>query len=262
MRPMMLSFSITWFLLVRSLHATSMGNSTNCKTAAVGESIQMFQRYAGRVARTSQSKVKEENQHVTYPRLLTISGAKGANADAINGPYERIDENYDDKPQWRKVGNENVWLVYVRKGNTWNVMSKAFRDAGKGAGWMTSVTKYARGPTNVSEWSVWDGSWIQQNTVSIVEGQPTSCTWSNATVMANKRCSIELWEQRGMDRAAAENRCNHDHACLGLMWFNNYRGEGHTSITGWYRGCGGSAGHEITYDWDTILKPPEALACG
>jgi hypothetical protein len=82
-----------------------------------------------------------------------------------------------------------------------------------------------------------------------------TCKWTSAAVIPNKRCSQELWDQSGITREAAIDKCEKESNCIGLMWYNNQEGDGRTAHSGRYQGCGGVAGSVVNADWDVILRP-------
>ena len=65
------------------------------------------------------------------------------------------------------------------------------------------------------------------------------------------RCSVQLWNDPSLSRAAAEAKCNSHTACKGLMWYNNGDSDSQRYK---YQGCGGSVASKANTDWDTFSK--------
>lgn len=83
-------------------------------------------------------------------------------------------------------------------------------------------------------------------------------TWLASMRITNKRCQQVLWNGRHQTRIEAQEWCERDHNCIGLMWYNGGGGDGRTAVSGWYQGCGGFVNGHINYDWDTIVKPKDS----
>jgi len=99
---------------------------------------------------------------------IDIRGAKGLNAETINGIYEPTDEICSGWPVYRKRGDPNKWLEFFAATNKWYV--KATTDKGRARGWMRiSCEPPSRPELCKSTCEVWDGhKWIAQSSVSIV----------------------------------------------------------------------------------------------
>jgi len=89
------------------------------------------------------------------------------------------------------------------------------------------------------------------------------CSWSTAEMLTNNRCTKELWSLKNISHTEAEQKCDSDSECKGLMWFAQNGGNGKTDSNGWYQGCGGivfsgiKVGKWNVHDWNTFLKPME-----
>jgi hypothetical protein len=99
---------------------------------------------------------------------IDIRGAKGLNAETINGIYEPTEEICSGWPVYRKRGDPNKWLEFFAATNKWYV--KATTDKGRARGWMRiSCEPPSRPELCKSICEVWDGhKWIAQGSVSIV----------------------------------------------------------------------------------------------
>jgi len=86
--------------------------------------------------------------------------------------------------------------------------------------------------------------------------------WSTAMKYPGKRCSVQLWEERGISRLEAQAKCEQDIECVGLMWYNadssstSSGQDGRSVASGWYQGCGGTSAKSKSATWDTIELPP------
>ena len=54
------------------------------------------------------------------PQQVIISGASGNNAAFVNGSFLCVDELYNGRALYQKVGDPNAWLRYL-KDSTWAV---------------------------------------------------------------------------------------------------------------------------------------------
>lgn len=105
---------------------------------------------------------------------IDIRGAKGLNAETINGIYDPTDEGLGAPNSWpvyRKRGDPNKWLEFYSQTNKWYV--KATTDKGRARGWMRITCDPPSRPeeckNNNSVPEVWDGTkWIPQDSVTIV----------------------------------------------------------------------------------------------
>lgn len=99
---------------------------------------------------------------------------------------------------------------------------------------------------------------LSQKTVANISN---GCYWGSARRQYKKMCDVQLWHQIGMNRNAAERRCQLDSNCLGLMLYAGHDSRWKaTASTGWYQGCG-SYGRVTNNDWDTIVKPTSCYNC-
>jgi hypothetical protein len=99
--------------------------------------------------------------------------------------------------------------------------------------------------------------------------QASGCSWLTAVTISDQRCSVARWGEEGPhsnsslkefakvggSRITAQQRCDADVHCLGLMWYNNNGGDGRADSLGWYQGCGGQTSGSTNVDWNIILKP-------
>eukprot|EP00947_MAST-08B_sp_MAST-8B-sp1_P005599 g5599.t1 len=102
---------------------------------------------------------------VPPPRPVTISGATGPNAAAVNGDYLPTGEIYNGKPLFRKSRDAGKWLRYVTHDgrNTWMVSPTADKEENKGAGWAWCDEKGLHDPADAgATWKVWDGTQSQK----------------------------------------------------------------------------------------------------
>jgi hypothetical protein len=99
---------------------------------------------------------------------MTISGVTGVSANTINGRYQLQSAFFEGRPQWHKSGDPDLWLVYLSKSDTWNVLTTVSKEEGGGSGWMRSATQFASEPISVQAWQVFNGTSFEfQSAVSV-----------------------------------------------------------------------------------------------
>jgi hypothetical protein len=101
------------------------------------------------------------------PQQVIISGASGNNAAFVNGSFLCVDELYNGRALYQKVGDPNAWLRYL-KDSTWAVSDTASKVANNHFGYSRSVNKGMAFATGESLWNVWvDGKWVEQKAVRV-----------------------------------------------------------------------------------------------
>ena len=87
----------------------------------------------GRLSPASLEELKVEAdfygvKDLMFPKAaVRITGATGINADLINGIYVVTDELSGDMPVYAKMGNSDLWLMYVASTKDWNIQTTAVK---------------------------------------------------------------------------------------------------------------------------------------
>ena len=101
------------------------------------------------------------------PQQVIISGASGNNAAVVNGSFLCVDELYNGRALYQKVGDPNAWLRY-HKDSRWAVSSTADKVANNYSCKAYSVNMGMAFATGESLWKVWvDGDWVEQKAVRV-----------------------------------------------------------------------------------------------
>ena len=101
------------------------------------------------------------------PQQVIISGASGNNAAFVNGSFLCVDELYNGRALYQKVGDPNAWLRYL-KDSTWAVSSTASKVANNNSYTAFSVNMGMAFATGESLWKVRvDGKWVEQKAVRV-----------------------------------------------------------------------------------------------
>ena len=101
------------------------------------------------------------------PQQVIISGASGNNAAFVNGSFLCVDELYNGRALYQKVGDPNAWLLYL-KSSTWAVSDTAAKVANNNVSYAKSVNMGMAFATGESLWNVWvDGKWVEQKAVRV-----------------------------------------------------------------------------------------------
>ena len=102
------------------------------------------------------------------PQQVIISGASGNSAAFVNGSFLCVvDELYNGRALYQKVGDPNAWLRYL-KDSTWAVSSTAAKVANNNNCCAHSVNMGMAFATGESLWEVLvDGNWVEQKAVRV-----------------------------------------------------------------------------------------------
>ena len=101
------------------------------------------------------------------PQQVIISGASGDNAAFVNGSFLCVDELYNGRALYQKVGDPNAWLLYL-KSSLWGVSSTEDKVANNNSSEAYSVIKGMAFATGESLWKEWvDGNWVEQKAVRV-----------------------------------------------------------------------------------------------
>jgi len=107
-------------------------------------------------------------QALSVPASVEVWGARGNNANIINGIYKIVDGQYNGLSHWQKVDNADLWIVNFPQNSHWYVTNSENKDANNARGWMESQDSGSELPTIVAGWSVWTGSeWHPQPSVRL-----------------------------------------------------------------------------------------------
>ena len=133
-------------------------------------------------------EMKEEKR--TPPRVVTIAGATGNNADTVNGKYHPTDEMYNDRVLYRRYVTKHSksktvgWLRYVNTkkasnreltnldGSYWVVSDTNDKETNNANGYAYSDEIGLHSPTEATKWWVYNG----QAPGGDWEEQPVTCT--------------------------------------------------------------------------------------
>ena len=101
------------------------------------------------------------------PQQVIISGAIGDNAAFVNGSFLCVDELYNGRALYQKVGDPNAWLRYLKDSN-WAVSDTASKVANNNKGYAYSVNMGMAFATGESLWKVSvDGVGVEQKAVRV-----------------------------------------------------------------------------------------------
>ena len=101
------------------------------------------------------------------PQQVIISGASGDNAAFVNGSFLCVDELYNGRALYQKVGDPNAWLRYCLD-SYWAVSTTASKVANDYSWKAFSVNKGMAFATGESLWLVLvDGKWVDQKAVRV-----------------------------------------------------------------------------------------------
>ena len=101
------------------------------------------------------------------PQQVIISGASGNNAAFVNGSFLCVDELYNGRALYRKDGDPNAWLLYL-KSSRWAVSTTADKVANNDSCKAYSVNMGMAFATGESLWNVVvDGNVVEQKAVRV-----------------------------------------------------------------------------------------------
>ena len=102
------------------------------------------------------------------PQQVIISGASGNNAAFVNGSFLCVvDELYNGRALYQKVGDPNAWLRYL-KDSRWAVSDTASKVANNNSYTAFSANMGMAFATGESLWEVVvDGKWVEQKAVRV-----------------------------------------------------------------------------------------------
>ncbi len=101
------------------------------------------------------------------PQQVIISGASGDSAEFVNGSFLCVDELYNGRALYQKVGDPNAWLRYL-KVSTWAVSDTADKVANNNICYAHSVNGGMAFATGESLWNVLvDGDLVEQKAVRV-----------------------------------------------------------------------------------------------
>ena len=101
------------------------------------------------------------------PQQVIISGASGNYAEFVNGSFLCVDELYNGRALYQKVGDPNVWLRYL-KSSRWAVTTTADKVANNNGCKALSVNMGMAFATGESLWKVAvDGVGVEQKAVRV-----------------------------------------------------------------------------------------------
>ena len=101
------------------------------------------------------------------PQQVIISGASGNSAAFVNGSFLCVDELYNERALYQKVGDPNAWLRYLKK-STWAVSDTESKVANNNKCYAYSVNMGMAFATGESLWVVRvDGKWVEQKAVRV-----------------------------------------------------------------------------------------------
>lgn len=101
------------------------------------------------------------------PQQVIISGASGNNAAFVNGSFLCVDELYNGRALYQKVGDPNAWLRYL-KDSIWAVSSTESKVANNDGCKAYSVNMGMAFATGESLWEVLvDGDLVEQKAVRV-----------------------------------------------------------------------------------------------
>ena len=101
------------------------------------------------------------------PQQVIISGASGNNAAFVNGSFLCVDELYNGRALYQKVGDPNAWLLYL-KSSTWAVSDTEDKVANDNNCKAYSVNMGMAFATGESLWKVFvDGKLVEQKAVRV-----------------------------------------------------------------------------------------------
>ena len=101
------------------------------------------------------------------PQQVIISGASGNYAAFVNGSFLCVDELYNGRALYQKVGDPNAWLRYCLDSN-WAVSDTANKVANNNYNYAHSVNMGMAFATGESLWKVSvNGKWVEQKAVRV-----------------------------------------------------------------------------------------------
>ena len=101
------------------------------------------------------------------PQQVIISGASGDNAEFVNGSFLCVDELYNGRALYQKVGDPNAWLRYL-KSSTWAVSDNEDKVANNNKCCAHSINIDMAFATGESLWSVLvDRNLVEQKAVRV-----------------------------------------------------------------------------------------------
>ncbi len=101
------------------------------------------------------------------PQQVIISGASGNNAAFVNGSFLCVDELYNGRALYQKVGDPNAWLRYLNI-SAWAVSDTASKVANDNFLHAFSVNMGMAFATGESLWKVRvDGNFVEQKAVRV-----------------------------------------------------------------------------------------------
>eukprot|EP01045_Picozoa_sp_COSAG04_P020626 COSAG04_NODE_2129_length_4736_cov_3.960319_1_plen_1220_part_00 len=151
-----------------------------------------------RLAERKARQAEREKQEAAIPRI-SLSGATGRNAAAINGDYRRTGEKCGGSAVYEKLGDADKLIWY--QADTWNAWRVGAREnlgTGRSCAFVQSRSRapMSRG-TGGARWQVWSGEeWEEQDVV--VEAQEAEA----AIAAAESRAQRAETETRANQRRA------------------------------------------------------------
>ena len=101
------------------------------------------------------------------PQQVIISGASGNYAAFVNGSFLCVDELYNGRALYQKVGDPNAWLLYLNS-SAWAVSNTSDKVANNNICYAHSVNKGMAFATGESLWVVRvDGEVVEQKAVRV-----------------------------------------------------------------------------------------------
>ncbi len=101
------------------------------------------------------------------PQQVIISGASGDIAEFVNGSFLCVDELYNGRALYQKVGDPNAWLLYL-KSSLWAVSDTENKVANNNKCYACSVNMCMAFATGESLWKVVvDGKLVDQKAVRV-----------------------------------------------------------------------------------------------
>lgn len=139
----------------------------------------IFGTLADKVTKRMREKEVRAYAEVCSFEGLLVQGVTSPDCRTINGIYVPAGTEYNGKALFRKRGDPEIWLRFVRvKGkNNWMVSNTADKESLSDRGVMFCHEKNLSDPADATTWSVWTGRrWEVQSRV-VVQHHSRGCDW-------------------------------------------------------------------------------------
>lgn len=131
---------------------------------------------SGRKAELIERIVQHSEAVLGGAAAFRITGARGENADKINGDFVLFHDGVtrskskirNGMPLYRKTNGGDQWLR-MAKNRKWHVSGTKSKDRNSSRGFLVTKEKHLLSPDSARAWKVWNqGKWEEQASVSVM----------------------------------------------------------------------------------------------